>query len=286
MAIATQAVLRAALVQPQRFLFRKAVAGNITPSRYWVTDFAGGTGSGVDIPAAATPPTTPAVPTAVTAGAITSAVTSRPLRAPGGTNSLYLAKLSIRQQHVSASQLCPAFRIVDILSWQGGLSLSAAAVQTTNLPTAALTRGDVSGLNAELWFVCFSSSASAAAVTLTFSYTNATGTAGRTATLVSEASQFVNDQGNAFRVPLQAGDRGVQSVQSFQQAGSNGSAGNYGILLVRTLATVMCRGSFRRSVFGPEQLGLPFVDPNAHLSLFALGYSGNPLAGEIQVVEG
>jgi hypothetical protein len=126
--------------------------------------------------------------------------------------------------------------LVDILNISGGLSGTVTTTQTTNLPTASLTRftngeGVMAGL--VLW-----EAGGNTATTATVSYTNTTPTSGRTSPAFTIGG-IPNNNGSASRlhlIPLQAGDTGVRSVESVTLAGSTGVAGNMGICLFKPLA--------------------------------------------------
>ena len=127
--------------------------------------------------------------------------------------------------------------LYDLLSHQGGLSgTSAPAAQTTNLPTAALTRY-TSGLGVEIWLKIYTQ-IGASATTVTASYTNTTPTAGRTTTAVAIGAANNREMTRVIALPLQAGDRGVTSVGSVTLAATTGTAGNFGVSLVKRIAEI------------------------------------------------
>jgi hypothetical protein len=86
----------------------------------------------------------------------------------------------------------------------------------------------------ELWLEIYTALGASAVATVTASYTNSAGVAGRTATLVGglPASSIA---GRTFQMSLQSGDTGVQSVQSVTLGSSSGTAGAFGMVLRRGL---------------------------------------------------
>jgi hypothetical protein len=96
----------------------------------------------------------------------------------------------------------------------GGYTITATTAQTSTTPTwpardaNGVTNGDGVLLGLEI-----SSAAGAAAPTITVSYTNSAGTAGRTGTN-SFATANSPAAGSFFPIGLQAGDIGVRSLQS------------------------------------------------------------------------
>ena len=126
------------------------------------------------------------------------------------------------------------FMLVDILNMSGGLDATSTAAQTTNLPTAALTRyTNGEGVHAAL--VNFTSVGSTA-TTVTCSYTNSDGTSGRTTTATIFGGSIYQTAGMMSRLPLQAGDIGVRSVESVTLAATTGAVGNFGVVLYKPLA--------------------------------------------------
>lgn len=124
------------------------------------------------------------------------------------------------------------FWLVDRLSAQGGLSMNTTSVQTTNLPTAALTRyTNGEGVYA---FIETTNNLGATQVAFSVSYTNQAGTSGRTS-----PSQLIGGTGwlgGAIPIPLAAGDTGVRSVESLTITGTATNANTFGIGLYKILA--------------------------------------------------
>lgn len=166
--------------------------------------------------------------------------------------------------------------IADRLSQQGSLVGNVATAQTTNLPTAALTRytsGEGVWIGLEVYTVL-----GATEVTATVSYTNQAGTAGR--------SGICRIGGGTRRAPsyfgvvaLQAGDTGARSVESVTLSATTGAAGNFGVTLFRPLIPFpFVGGAASETLFSTAidyMLGggggaLPLIDPDACLWLIAM----------------
>lgn len=127
-----------------------------------------------------------------------------------------------------------AVMLVDILNISGGLDGTITTAQTTNLPTAALTRY-TSGVGVQA-ALCVHTVVGTTGTTATVSYTNEAGTPGRTSTAVPFGAVGFREVGSLIRIPLQAGDTGIQSVESVKLAATTGTIGNFGVLLYRPLA--------------------------------------------------
>lgn len=126
--------------------------------------------------------------------------------------------------------------LIDRLTHQGGLSGIVTGAQTTNLPTAALTRytsgaGVCIGVNVY-------TNVGATATTLTASYTNQEGTAGKTTKAVQFGGTSRNAAATCVILPLADGDTGVRSVESVTIAASTATAGSFGVFLFKPLTWI------------------------------------------------
>ena len=121
--------------------------------------------------------------------------------------------------------------VIDRLSHQGGLSLAIGTSQTTNLPTAALPRY-TDGVGVMAMTTIYNGTSTN---TGTVSYTNQSGTSGRTGTFRFNTAV----SGNCSLVNLQSGDTGIRSIQSLQfSTAAGGGAGNLGIALFKPLCMI------------------------------------------------
>ena len=166
-------------------------------------------------------------PTRTTTGAIN-------FPTPQGSNNSFLLRV---QTGLSAST--EVLMLIDILSWQGGLSGTVTGEQTTNLPTAALTRY-TNGENVWLGLICWSATGSTA-VNVTARYTNQAGTGSRNTTSVDfwggglGARSGAPSTNQVQWLPLQSGDYGVRSVEGVTISASTLTAGNFGVFLCKPL---------------------------------------------------
>lgn len=145
------------------------------------------------------------------------------------TNSIYLACAEI----MTAVPQYASFILCDRLSHQGALSGTATGAQTTNLPTAALSRytsGEGVMVGLEIY-----TSVGSSATTITASYTNQAGTSGRTSKAIAWGGANNNAASQFFPLPLQDGDTGVRAVASVTAAASTVGTGNFGVTLFKPL---------------------------------------------------
>jgi hypothetical protein len=207
-------------------------------------------------------PTTAVALNASTAGAMVGVPAT-------STAQLWLAQVEA-MGNFSTTQGGGVMIICDRLGHQAGLSGTVTSAQTTNLPTAALTRY-TSGVGVMAAITVWTQ-LGATPTTATVSYTNQAGTAGRTSPAVSlPASASAR---RMFVVPLAAGDTGIRSVESVTLAGSTGTAGNFGITLFKALMSIPIIMEPRVQISDAilEHGGnLAEVIPDAHLFMIGVG---------------
>lgn len=211
-------------------------------------------------PNAGSTPSTAEVPTRTVAGAIGQAN-------PSGT-------LRILRGELTTDRYLFGLIIADRLSHQGGLSGTATGAQTTNLPTAALTRyTDGVGVMAMLEIYTAIGTSGA---TVTASYTNQAGSSGQTTIATPFGVTNYSAVRRAVILPLASGDSGVRAVASVTLSGSTGTAGNFGVTLFRPLVMFPTWWeSEQADADGLLSLGglLPQVLSDACLMVLAVGRS-------------
>lgn len=210
----------------------------------------------------------PAIPT--TAAALTKADTS--------ALNYYLPNYTPEVPYIIGARVNTAgargaFLIVDRLSHQGGLDGTAITTQTTNLPTAALTRY-TDGVGVMIGLTIYTT-IGATGTTVTASYTNQAGTPGRTTVAQAIGATGFNAAGRMIILPLAAGDTGARSVESVTLTATTGTAGNFGVTLFKVLGGICVyesQGVFVGDIItGGVVGGLASFDDNAHLSLLFVG---------------
>lgn len=208
--------------------------------------------TGAGMPGAGATPTSGAgdVPTNSTAGAVA-------LINAGGSNTLYLAQVSLGA--VSTGVIYAYDRLVET----SGLSGTVTSAQTVN--TTSLTRY-TSGVGVQAWLEVYTALGSTS-VTASVSYTNTLGTSGRTGTATFPASAKV---AFATQIALQAGDLGVESVQSVTLSATTGTAGNFGVTLAYPIFSAPLAITTGGVIYDYASLALPVIQPNACIALYVL----------------
>ena len=173
----------------------------------------------------------------------------------GASEDTFLATLSM----VGAT--AGTFFLYDRLWHNSALNGTLTTAQTFTQP--ALTR-HTDGIGVEIWLEWYTATGSTA-VTATISYTNSDGVSGRTGTCSIAASPVA---GQMMMVALQAGDKGVQSVQSVTLSATTGTAGNFGVTLGKRKALIPIPVA---NIASPPQdfaaLGLPEIQDNACIAI-------------------
>ena len=208
---------------------------------------------------AGTAPTTAAVPTRTTAGAFG--------QQNGGSGALGIVGMNL------GGGLPVTVLVADRLSHQGGLSGTVATAQTTNLPTSALTRY-TDGVGVMIALTIYTQIGTTA-TTVTASYTNQSGTSGRTTPAVAIGGTFNREANRLFPLPLQSGDTGVRSVESVTLAATTGPAGAFGVMLFKPLyaSSAFAQGNIIAADFvtGNAGGGLPEIVDDACLFPIIMG---------------
>lgn len=151
------------------------------------------------------------------------------------TGALYL-----EQAQVSVTATCFPM-LFDVLWVNSGIVVTTTTAQTINSVTlpARDDNGTVNGEGCLIGLIWVAASTNAAAITnSTVSYTNSGGTGSRTATLIAVAGDQIPPTpviGTVVWYQLQAGDTGVQSIQSIT-LGTSLVTGTVSLIIARPLA--------------------------------------------------
>ena len=177
-----------------------------------------------------------------------------------------------RDKHLIGASITPltagVYLLYDRLFHEGGLSGTSTAAQTIqgSTPTPALTRN--TGGAGNIAFYEIYTIIGTASTTLTMTYTNQAGTGSRTSTINIGATGF-REVTRMQRIPLAAGDSGIQAIEQIQLTATTGTAGNFGITIAQPLAwiPVGAAGTMGWRDYTTGLPGIPVIDPNACLAL-------------------
>lgn len=159
-----------------------------------------------------------------------------------------------------------------------GFGTVVTTAQNVTTP-GSLTRPDVNGTGCEIWGEVYTAPGATGA-TWTVTYTNQAGTGSRTSTYTHPAN--AESVGQMFNFPLQSGDTGVQSIQSFQCSVSSGTAGDIGLTIVYPIVEIGIATLNVMAGLDFAALGMPEIKNDACLALMVACTTTNTgvVAGE------
>ena len=178
--------------------------------------------------------------------------------------------------------------LLDLLNVSGGLSGVVTTAQTTNLPTAALTRY-TSGEGVMAGIVIYTL-VGTTVTTVSISYTNSAGTSGRTSTATTFGGSGFREAHILIPIPLAAGDTGVRSIESVTVTATTGTAGNFGVCMFKPLAMVSLESATGAMPLDAVSTGciigsLCEIHPDACLSISAFTVVSTTMSGAIILSE-
>jgi hypothetical protein len=148
------------------------------------------------------------------------------------------------------------------------LHISSLSGTNTGAQTVAgsLTR-ETTGAGVQAWVEIYSAIGGTAR-TITASYTNQAGTAGQTSAAVAIGGTGLLESSRMIQLPLAAGDTGVRAVASVTLSATTGTAGDFGVTLMKPLAMIHVpatgTGTWRSYVDG---YSIPEIKTGACLAL-------------------
>ena len=214
--------------------------------------------------------------------ALTSPVTGQLPFTDPASGKTYLASMKAVTSNTGAVSI----GLADRLWHNGGIDVTSTLAQSITSPTfpardiAGSTNGDGVFLAVEV-----SSATGAGTPTITISYTNQSGTSGRTATNI-DATVASTAAGYMIRMGLQAGDTGVRSVQSITLS-ATWTSGTINIVAYRPIAMLESFGM--AGAVDAITSGFPVLFDGSvpYLLLLGAGVSaGWTLSGSLQFTQG
>lgn len=236
---------------------RTSVAG----VHFSVFDMAGNPGAGT---LAGTSTTAGVVPTDATAG-------TPDINAFGGGASGYLSAVTF------ANTVACRLTLFDLL-WKGGAYPFNAAVTLASQPAySSRVLGGTDYTNTEIWLEAVTAFTGSQSIAVT--YTNQAGTAGRTTgTVATGVAPIV---GRMLQLPLQAGDTGVQKIESVTSTVS--TVGTFNVLVMRRLWQGRVRSINDGDTHDFLKTGMPQIFADSALFLTVATDSTNTGVPEIQL---
>lgn len=145
------------------------------------------------------------------------------------------------------------YGIFDCLWKAGAYSFGSVVSLATQPSYSSRVPGGTDFSNTSIWLECVTAFTGNQSIAIT--YTNQAGVTGRTTGTV--ATNIAPIVGRLFRMPLQAGDTGVQKIESV--TASVATVGTFNVLVLRYIAMPRVRLINDGGVLGPDLTGLPTV---------------------------
>jgi hypothetical protein len=162
--------------------------------------------------------------------------------------------------------------LYDRLFHVGSIALNSLATTTLSSQPSFGSRVSLNGGAASYVglriYVEINAAVSATATTVTVTYTNQSGTTGRTTGTTASLSGFIT--GRLVELPLQAGDSGVQTIESITVGGVVATTGTVNVFIARPLWSGRVRVANDGDVHGFTQCGFPEIFQDSCLALIAI----------------
>lgn len=248
MAISTSDGLVAALATAQDLqIFKSASRTTIANDWFSLFELAGNPGAGV---LAGTSTTAGVVPTDATAGVDI-------INAFGGSNIGYVSRANF------SNTVACRMRVYDMLFKAGAYSFNAAAGAMSSQPSySSRVPGGTDYTDTQIWIECVT--AFTGSPTITVTYTNQSGTTGRSTGAFATGSALT--LGRCIQLPLQAGDTGVEKIESVTCTVA--TVGTFNVLVLRPVTpAARIRIANDAQLMNASDLALPQVFTDSALIL-------------------
>lgn len=165
----------------------------------------------------------------------TSATSGTPIINPfSGTNKGYLTKVEYYNSVISTLHLYDLlFKAGNYTYNSGTTTLSSQPAINDRCPDDG--GGAAFGNGNEIWIEVVGAMTSATAWQVQVTYTNQAGTTGRTSIVSAAQAAAALTVGKMFQIALQAGDSGVQKIESVIVTTGGATAGSFNVLIMRRL---------------------------------------------------
>jgi len=175
-----------------------------------------------------------------------------PITTFGGSNTGYLTRVQYANSVVTRMEIWDKLFGINItpLTALSTFTLATQASYSSRVPGGT----NYSGLR--LFLEITTALATATALTVTVTYTNQAGTTGRTTGAVTMANYTVD---RWIELPLQAGDSGIQKIDTVVLGGTVATAGAFNVIVARPLWTNRVNIANGGGLDGIDRTGMPIV---------------------------
>jgi hypothetical protein len=260
------------IASAKQYLSMAKTAARTTVAGGWFTlfDVAGNPGPGV---LAGTSTSAGVVPTDATLGC-------PDIAAFGGAATGYLAQLDF------GNSVACRMKLFDMLFKAGPYAFTAATTPLSAQPSYAGRMPGGSFADTQVWIEVSTAFATGTAWQVNVTYTNSAGVAGRVGTALPATVAANLTLGRAFQLGLQAGDIGIQKIESVvvTNGGTAMTAGAFNVLVLRPLWSGRCRIANDGDVHDLAKTAMPQVFTDSALILMVNTDSTSSGAPELEMV--
>jgi hypothetical protein len=184
------------------------------------------------------------------------------------------------------SSVACRMQIMDMLFKAGTYSFAAATSALTAQPSyvSRVLAGNYK--NTQIWIEVTTAFLTGTAWQVQVTYTNQDGVAGRSTTILPSTAAASLTQGRMYRLGLQAGDSGVQKIDSVivTNGATAMTAGAFNVLVLRALWTGRSRTANDGDVHDLAKTGMPVVFADSALVLMVAPDSTSTGVPEVRLV--
>jgi hypothetical protein len=245
----------ALLAAPKQFGSLAKTASRTAVATGWfsVFDLAGNPGAGA---LAGTSTTAGVVPTDATAGCPV-------IDAFGGGSQGYLTQVDF------GSSVACRMKLFDLVFKAGAYGFAAGTTTLSAQPSYASRMPGGSYGDTQIWIEVSTAFATGNAWQVQVTYTNQSGVTGRSSVILPATAAAGLTQGRMYQLALQAGDTGVQRIDSVivTNGGTAMTAGAFNVLVLRPLWSGRCRIANDGDTHGPDKTLMPEIFADSALVL-------------------
>jgi hypothetical protein len=260
------------IASAKQYLSFVKTAARTTVATGWFSlfDIAGNPGAGV---LAGTSTTAGVVPTDATAGCPT-------INAFGGGATGYLAQVDF-----GCSVAC-RMKIFDMVFKAGAYGFAAGTTTLSAQPSYSSRMPGGSYGDTQIWIEVSTAFVTGTAWQVTVTYTNQSGTTGRSTVITSAMAAAALTLGRMYQLALQSGDTGVQKIESVfvTNGGTAMTAGAFNVLVLRPLWSGRMKSANDGDVHDLAKTGMPVLFADSALVVALAADSTTSGVPELEVV--
>jgi hypothetical protein len=221
--------------------------------------------------------------TSTTAGVVPTDATqgTPPIDVFGGSAVGYLAQVDY------GSSVACRMKLFDMLFKAGAYAFTAGTTNLAAQPSySSRMPGGTDFKDTQIWIEVTTAFLTGTAWQVQITYTNQSGTAGRTSTILPATTAANLTLGRMYQIGLQSGDSGVQKIESVivTNGGTAMTAGNFNVLVLRPLWSGRVKTINDGDVHDLAKTGMPVVYADSALIMAVAADATSTGQPEIELV--